>query len=210
MKFQDRADAGKQLAQKLMKYKNAPDALVIGLARGGVPVAQQIAQLLELPLDVKVVRKIGAPSNAQLAVGALTASGTIYLNKPLMEHLGLTIEGLTPAIETEKKEAVEKLHEYRGDRKALEVKDKIVILVDDGINLGTTMHAAIQSLKIHNAQKIIVAVPVASQEQLINIRREVDELICLEQPIQFIGISLAYDNFAPVSDDDVAHIMQSM
>lgn len=208
MKFIDRADAGKQLAQKLMKYKNAPDALVIGLARGGVIVAEQIARALELPLDVKVVRKIGSPSNAQLIVGALTASGTTYLNEPLMKTLGITVEALTPSIEAEKEEAVRKLHAYRGDREALEVKDKTIILVADGIASGATMHAAIVSVKMHGAKKVVVATPVASQEQLINIGREADEVICLEQPSQFIGIGLVYDNFAPVSDDDVAQIMQ--
>ena len=208
MKFQDRADAGKQLAQKLMKYKNVPDTLVIGLPRGGMVVAEQVAQLLELPLDVKVVRKIGSPSNAQLVVGALTASGTTYLNEPLMKTLGITIETLTPSIEAEKKEALRKLHAYRPDREAREIKDKTIILVDDGISSGATMHAAILAVKMHGAKKIIVAVPIASQEQLINVGREVDEVICLEQPSQFIGIGLVYDNFAPVSDDDVAQIMQ--
>ncbi len=209
MKLIDRADAGKQLAQKLIKYKNAPDTVVIGLARGGMVVAASIARPLELPLDVKVVQKIHSPSNDQLIVGALTASGTTYINEPLIKTLGITIEALTPIIEEQKKEAIRRLRVYRGDRQALEIKDKTVILVGDGITSGATMHAAILSLKMHGAKKIIVAIPVAPQEQLINIGREADEIICLERPAQFISVSLAYDNFAPVSDDDVAQIMQN-
>lgn len=210
MKFLDRADAGKQLAQKLMKYNNAPDTIVIGLPRGGVVVAYEIAQALQLPMDIKIVRKIGMPSNPELAAGALTASGTIFLNKPLMESVGITIETLAPIIEKEKKEALRRLQEYCGDRKRLEIKDKTVILVDDGIATGATMHVAIDSVKLHGAKKIIVATPVASAEEIRTLVREVDEVICLQQPDRFLGVGQVYENFAPVLDDEVADIMSKV
>ena len=192
-----------------MHYKDS-DAIVLGLPRGGMVTAYEIAKTLNLPLDMKVVRKIGAPSNPELAVGALTASGTIYLNKPLMESLGLSIDMLAPTIELEKKEALRRLKAYRGDRPPLEIKDKTIILVDDGIATGATMYAAIESVKLHGAKKVIVAVPVGSQEKLSEIIGKVDEVICLEQPSQFIAISLLYDSFAQVTDDQVIEIMQSM
>lgn len=208
MKFQDRVDAGKKLAQKLIKYKNASDAIVLGLPRGGVVVSYEIAQMLGLPMDVKIVRKIGAPSNPELAVGALTASGTIYLNKPLMESMGLTVDFLVPTIAMEKKEALRRLHVYRGDRPVLEIKDKTVILVDDGIATGATMQAAIESVRLHGAKKIIVAVPVGSPEEISRLKRSVDAVVCLYQPNILVGIGQFYEKFDQVTDDEVVAIIK--
>lgn len=210
MKFQDRVDAGKQLAQKLIKYKNAFDTIVLGLPRGGVVVSYEVAQFLDLPMDVKIVRKIGSPSNPELAVGALTASGTIYLNEPLMETMGLTVDFLVPTIEAEKKEALRRLHVYRGDRPALEIKDKTIILVDDGIATGATMQAAIESVRLHGAKKVIVAVPVGSPEEINRLKRSVDEVVCVYQPEILVGIGQFYERFDQVTDDEVVAIMESV
>lgn len=208
MNFINRVQAGQLLAKQLLKYKDAPDTLVLGLPRGGVVVSYEVAKALDLPMDINIVRKIGIPSNPELAVGALTASGTIYLNKPLMESMGLTVDMLTPIIETEKKEALRRLHTYRGDLPPLEIKDKTIILVDDGIATGATMRVAIQSVKLHGAKKIIVAVPVGSSQEVSRLKREVDEVVCLHEPEEFWGIGHFYENFAPVADEEVVELMQ--
>lgn len=208
MKFQDRVDAGKQLAQKLIAYQNAPNTIVLGLPRGGVITACEIARELGLPMDIKVVRKIGAPSNPELAIGALTASGTIYLNISLMESMGLTIDIITPTIEVEKKEALRRLKLYRGNRAPLEIKDKTVIIVDDGVATGATMYAAIKSVKLHGAKEIIIATPVASPEIVKELAQQVNTFICLYQPTDFWGISQFYGKFDQVSDDQVIDIMR--
>lgn len=208
MKFINRVQAGQLLAKQLLKYKDAPDALVLGLPRGGVVVSYEVAKALNLPMDLKIVRKIGSPSNPELAMGALTASGTIYLNKPLMESMGVTTDLLRPIIEAEKKEALRRLHLYKGGDPQVEVKDKIIILVDDGIATGATMHAAIVSLKRHGAKKIVVAVPVAPQQEIDRLKSEVQEFVCLDVPDDFWGVGQVYDDFSQVDDEQVIQIMR--
>jgi putative phosphoribosyl transferase len=208
MKFADRVDAGKQLAQKLEKYKNGTDVIVLGLARGGVVIAYEVARALGLAMDIKIVRKIGAPSNPELAVGALTASGTIYLNKPLMNSLGVTVDILAPSIEAEKKEALRRWHVYCGDQEPLEINDKTVILVDDGIATGASMEVAIQSVALHGAKKIVVAAPIIAASVVPTLTKKVSEVVSLCQPIDFWGIGQFYDSFEQVSDDQIVSIMQ--
>src|SRR5581483_10784719 len=147
MRFKDRKNAGQQLAQALAAYKDAPNTIVLGLPRGGVIVAKEIAKALNLPLDVIIARKIGAPSNPELAVGALTVGGTYYINKPLVESMGLTVDSLTPIIEAETQEAIRREEKYRTGKKPLEFKDKTIILVDDGIATGATMRVAMIAAK---------------------------------------------------------------
>ena len=172
MRFKDRVDGGKQLAVLLTKYKNNTDAIIIGLPRGGVVIAFEVSKELNLPLDIIVPRKIGAPTNPELAVGALTQEGAIVWNEALRKSLGLSPDDLKDIIAAEKKEAARRLRVYRGNRQPLNLKNKIVILVDDGIATGATMRAAISSARIQGAKFIVVAVPVSPMQVLEKIKQQ--------------------------------------
>lgn len=208
MRFKDRADAGRKLIPKLLKYKNNPDAIIIGLPRGGVITAFEIAQELRLPLDIVVPRKIGAPNNPELAVGALTEDGIPLFNDYLMERLGLVKDDVKEIIAEEKQEAQRRLALYRGNRTPLNLDNKIAILVDDGIATGATMGAAIASARARGAKKVIVAVPVSSSDVIKKIKKEVDEFICLYVPEILWGIGAFYDNFAQTKDEEVIERME--
>lgn len=207
MIFNDRADAGRQLAKHLEHYKNNPDVIVIGLPRGGVVVAAEIARALKAPLDIIVPRKIGAPGHEELAVGALTEDGIVQLNEELMQALGLSEADLTGIIEKEKKEAQRRLNLYQGNRPPLSFKKKTVILVDDGIATGATMQAAIASARAHIARKIIVAIPVGPENMIKQLDKEVDQVVCLQIPESFWGVSQFYRRFEQTSDEEVIRIM---
>jgi putative phosphoribosyl transferase len=209
MHFKDRNDAGKQLAQHLKQYKNKPNVMVIGLPRGGVVIAFEIAKALQLPLDLVVPRKIGSPYNQELAVGALTEDGTVIFNDELMESLNLKPKDVQSIITVEKKEAVRRLQKYRAGRKPLNLKDKIVILVDDGIATGATMRAAIASVRARGAKKIIVVTPVAPAELIDELRREVDDVVYLVAPSSFLGISAFYDFFPQTQDETVIELLHA-
>ncbi len=208
IRFKDRIDGGKKLAVLLASYKNNPNAIVIGLVRGGMITADQVAQALNLPLDLIVPRKISAPSSPELAVGALTQEGTIVWNNSLLKQLGLTIADLAENIEKEKKESVRRLHLYRDKRLPLNLKDKFVILVDDGIATGATMRAAIASARAQGAKKIIVAIPVSSRDALKKIEKEVDEVVCVTVPEVFWGVGGFYDIFDQTEDEEVIALMK--
>jgi len=207
--FRDRVDAGRQLAQKLMQYKNDPNAIVLGLPRGGVPVAAEVADALKLPLDIVVTRKIGAPFNEELAVGALTQDGDVIWNETIMQMNQLTPEDLSDTIAKETKEAQRRLQLYRPGRGPLELKGKTVLLIDDGIATGATMLAAIKYVKGAGAHKIIVGSPIATPDTLEKIAPLVDDVICLLITKIFLGISAFYRAFGQTSDEQVIEIMQS-
>lgn len=208
MQFIDRADAGKQLAKQLQDYANKSDVIVIGLPRGGVIPAFEVAQALNLPLDIVVPRKLGAPYNPELAVGAITEDGTIIFNESIMRQLNLSPTDLTPIIEAEKEEAARRLSLYRSSRPPLDMNGKTVLLVDDGIATGATMRAAIASARARGAKKIIVAIPVAPADTINLIKQEVDDLICLLTPIQFWGVGGFYNKFTQTTDNEVIELMQ--
>lgn len=207
-RFRDRVDGGKQLAEKLLIYKNHPDAIVLGLPRGGVITAYEVAKALELPLDIVVPRKIGAPFNPELAVGAITQEGEVVWNDSLMKSLHLKPADLTDIIAAEKKESARRLQTYRGGRPPLDLKDKIVILIDDGIATGATMRASIASVRARGCAKIVVATPLAPIDPLSKIEQEADEFVCVLMPKIFMGISAFYDEFGQTSDEEVIAIMQ--
>lgn len=207
MLFRDRVDAGKQLAQRLIGYKDKPETIVLGLPRGGVVTAYEVARILDLPLDIIVSRKIGAPHNQELAVAAIAEDGSIIINDQLMNDLGLQLDDLQNLISKEKKEAARRMKLYRADRKPLELAGKTVILVDDGIATGATMRAAITSVRSRGAKSIIVAVPVAPAESLDEIRSEVDDLICLSAPELFFGVGGFYEEFSQTEDQEVVDLM---
>lgn len=208
LRFKDRADAGKKLVQKLLHYKSDPQVVVVGLPRGGVVVAYEVARQLQVPLDIIVPRKIGTPANPELALGAITQEGEPVWNEALIKSFHIHPEDLTDIIEQEKREAARRLSLYRKSRPPLEVKNKIVILIDDGIATGATMRAAIASLRAHGAKKIIVAIPVAPLEILEQIEKDADEVICLSVPRMFFGVGQFYDSFAQTTDEEVIELMQ--
>lgn len=207
--FVDRKDGGKQLAQKLSAYKNQPDCLVIGLPRGGVVTAAEVAKELNLPLDIVVPRKIGAPFNEELAVGALAQDGQVVWNEDIMRSHHLAPEDLQDIIEKERKESHRRLSLYRSGKPPLNLKNKEVILVDDGIATGATMRAVIGFAKKEGAKKIIVAAPLATVDTLEKIEQEVDEVVVVTLPKIFLGISAFYDTFGQTEDDEVIQILQT-
>lgn len=209
MQFKDRTDAGLKLAKKLQQFKGKTDTIVLGLPRGGVVTAYAIAKNLDLPLDIVVPRKIGAPGNPELAVGAITEDGTVIINQDIMHDLGLKPLMLTETIEQEKKEAQRRLTLYRDKRPLLELAGRTVILVDDGIATGATMRAAIASVQKQGAATIIVAVPVAPPDSFNLIKNEVDTIICLLVTADFAGVGAFYNHFKQTTDGEVIKLMKN-
>ncbi len=204
MIFKDRIDAGKQLAEKLVKYKDNSKAIVLGLPRGGLPVAYEVVKKINLPLDLIVTRKIGAPENPEFALGAIDEYGQGFFNEDYSQYQ----EHINKEIEKEKKEAQRRLKLYRGDREELELKDKTAILVDDGIATGATMRAAIKSVKAKGADKVVVAVPTTARDSAEIINKEADELIYLDAPALFGAVGAFYENFGQTEDQEVIKIMR--
>lgn len=207
MTFKDRHDAGKQLVSLLTKYKKNQNAIVLGLPRGGVVTAYEIAQGLELPLDVICPRKVGAPQNPELAIGAVTETGEGYFNEDLIIRLNVSESYLSRAIEEEKKRAQFRLALYRKGRAPLNLEDKIVIIVDDGLATGATMKAAIQSVQKMGAQSVVVAVPVSPPETLKDIEAMVDEVACVDTPIFFQAVGQFYEEFGQTEDEEVIKLL---
>lgn len=207
MFFTKRQEAGEQLAKKLSEYKDR-DAIVYALPRGGVVLGFEVAKALHLPLDIVITRKIGHPDNPEYAVCAITESGDAYCNES--EKLLLDQKWLTQEIEKEKREASRRRQVYFGDRKHILAKDKIVIIVDDGIATGLTIFAAIQSLKKEYPKKVIVAVPVAPHDIIVKIKKEVDEVVVLEDAKQYLGaVGAYYRDFPQVNDEEVVELLKS-
>lgn len=208
MVFKDRMDAGRKLAERLMSHANQKDAIVIGLPRGGVVVAFEVAKKLHLPLDIIISRKIGMPGQPEFAVGAITADGKEVFDQRLIQSFELERKDLEKIIEAEKKEILRRMRVYRPGRAELNLKNKTVILVDDGIATGMTMQATLLSARGLGAKRVIVAVPVIPQDQIKPLERLADELIYLDAPINFGAISIFYQNFSQVNDDQVIELMQ--
>lgn len=208
MLFLDRVDAGQKLALKLEKYKNKKDSIVIGLPRGGVVTAYEVAMALNLPIDVIITRKIGAPHQPELALGALTQDGKPIIDYNLANMVGATEQQISGVVEIERLELKRRLDIYRNDKPELDLMGKTVILVDDGIATGSTMRAAIISARAIGAKRVVVAVPVAPADTIKNLANQVDELICLYVPDTFFGVGGFYQNFEQVSDNQVIDILK--
>lgn len=208
MSFRDRVDAGQQLARKLEHYTHS-DCIVLGLPRGGVVLAAEVAKALNKPMDILAVRKIGAPMNRELAVGAVAPNNVLVLNQYLIRNLGIDQETLRPLIEREKAELNRRLQYFRGRRPFPDLKDKTVILVDDGLATGASARAAIQAAKAMGAERIVLGVPVGAHSTVSDLRREVDELICLEAPELFEAVSHWYVNFPQVDDSQVIGLLEA-
>ncbi len=205
--FSHRKQAGQLLAKQLKDYANRPDVLVLALPRGGVPVAFEIAVALNLPLDVCLVRKLGVPGQPELAMGAIGMGGVVVLNQGVVQwrHIPNSVIEVVKATENEELERRERT--YRGNRPLPDVVNRTVILVDDGVATGSTLRAAIATVGEWGAAKIVVAIPVAPPSTCREIKREVDQLICLETPQLFYSISLWYQDFTQTSDTQVCDLL---
>jgi len=206
--FKDRVDAGQKLAQKLLHYKNHPDSIVIGLPRGGVVLSSEVAKKLELPMDIVCPRKLGAPSNPEYAIGAITETGEGIFNQEAFSYLQITDDYLNQIIEEEKQQAKKRLDIYRKGMGPRILKNKVVIIVDDGLATGSTMKAAIVSVRAEKAKKIVAAIPVSPIDTYKEIHAMVDEIVCLSTPPLFQAVGQFYINFGQTLDEDVIEIMQ--
>ncbi|HZQ10194.1 MAG TPA: phosphoribosyltransferase [Anaerolineae bacterium] len=207
-KFLDRREAGQRLAEKLIALKGQSAVIVLGIPRGGIVVADEIAQALDAPLDVFITRKIGAPFNHELALGAVASDGTVFLDQALIHQLHIPRILVEHERKKQLREIARRVSLYRGSRAPLIVENKIVILVDDGIATGSTTIAALRALRKQNPQRIILAVPVAPRPSLPILRAECDELVILDSPEPFVAVGLFYEDFGQVTDDKVVEILR--
>jgi putative phosphoribosyl transferase len=208
MIFKDRTDAGRKLAARLTRYADREDVLVLALPRGGVPVAYEVARELKAPLDVFLVRKLGVPGHEELAMGAIASGGVRVINEDLVNYLGIPDEVIDAIAAVEQRELERRAVAYRDNRTPLDVKDRVVILIDDGLATGSTMRAAAASLRLQKPRRIVVAVPVSSPETCEEFRREVDEIVCAVTPTHFQGVGLWYKNFSQTSDEEVRQLLK--
>lgn len=205
-RFKDRADAGAKLASALEHHRGS-GALVLGLPRGGVPVAYQVATHLELPLDIIVARKLGAPGQEELALGAVTADGTVYRNEELIRQLGVQDAYLSRVIAEQSAEAHRREERFRAGSRPLYLKGRSVILVDDGLATGATMRAALRALRRAKVGHLTVAIPIGARTTCEALAAEVDELVCLDQPLFFHAVGAHYDHFDQTEDDEVERLL---
>jgi predicted phosphoribosyltransferase len=205
-RYADRATAGDALADGLAYYRGA-DVLVLGLPRGGVPVAARIAEELDGELDVLVARKLPSPISQELAIGAVTADGERYLNEGLISELGVSDTFLDAVTGVQRAEARRREQQFRGGRPGPRITGRIVLLVDDGLATGATMHAAARSVRKQNPAHLIVAAPVGSREACEALAAEADEVVCPWQPEPFGAVGLYYRDFAQTSDAEVQEIL---
>jgi putative phosphoribosyl transferase len=209
MLFEDRREAGKALAQELAPFKGQDNVIVLGIPRGGVVVGHEIAEALDLPLDVYITRKIGAPRNPELAIGAVASDGTLILDHELANRLGVSQDYIDRESERQTQEIKRRTSEYRGELPDLELKGKVVILADDGVATGATTLATIQAIRAQEPAKLVLAVPVGPRDTIQRLRREVDELYCLHAPEIFWAVGAFYNVFDQTSDEEVKTLLQS-
>lgn len=205
--FRDRKEAGDVLAEQLTSYRDRDDVIVLGLARGGVPVGYQVASALQAPLDVFLVRKLGVPQWEELAMGALASGGGVVVNDSLVRNLGISDEQMAVAIERETEELHRRERAYRGDRPPLELADKIVILVDDGIATGASMLAAVRAVRTAGPSKVVVAVPVGPPSACRTLATEADDVVCATMPPGFEAVGQVFADFHQVTDDEVRELL---
>jgi putative phosphoribosyl transferase len=206
--FKDRKAAGQFLALELAAYANRPEVLVLGLPRGGVPVAFEIAKALNAPLDIFVVRKLGVPGQEELAMGAIASGGVRVLNQDIVRHRLVSNQAIEQVTANEQQELERREHLYRGDRPFPIVNGRTVIVVDDGLATGATMRAAVVALRKQQPASIIIAVPVSPPETYQELQAEVDKIICAFIPNDLNSVGSCYDNFPPTSDTEVRNLLE--
>lgn len=207
--FNNRVHAGRLLAEDLLKYADRDDVIVLGLPRGGVPVAYEVARKLRAPLDVLVVRKLGVPGYEELAMGAIASGGVQVIDHDMMRTLGIPRAALEAEAAVQRQELQRRELTYRGHAGTPEIEGRIVILVDDGIATGSTIRAAVQALRQQHPKQVIVAVPVAARESCTELKPLVDNLVAFETPGDFRGVSQWYADFSQTTDDEVTQALAS-
>lgn len=208
-RFRDRRDAGQQLAAKLAQYESDPNVIVLGLPRGGVPVAFEIAAALHVLLDVFVVRKLGVPDHRELAMGAIASGGVRVLNRDVVDSLQISPMVIDAIARQEQIELERQERLYRDDAAPRDFTGRTAILVDDGLATGSSMRAAVAALRQLQPARVVVAVPVGAVDTCRQLRREADEVICLYTPEPFRAVSLWYDEFYQTSDHEVRHLLEA-
>lgn len=205
--FQDRKDAGRRLAEKLAKYRGLPNLLVLGLPRGGVPVAFEVAQSLASPLDIFVVRKLGVPGREELAMGAIASGGIVIRNDVVIHGLAISDKLFATAIERERDELDRRERVCRGNRELVNATDRVVILIDDGLATGASMLAALQAVRVHRLARLVVAVPVAAAQTIERIRGLADDIVAVMVARNLGGVGQWYDDFRQTSDAEVRELL---
>lgn len=208
MQFRNRTDAGRQLGEALQpRYGDRGDVLVLALPRGGVPVASEVARKLHAPLDIFVVRKLGVPGHEELAMGAIATGGAIVFNEEVVRNLGIPRYAIERVIERERAELDRRERDYRGDRPAPDIEGRTVIVVDDGLATGATMHAAVQAVRALKPAAIVVAVPAAASSTCSRLRAFADDVVCLITPEPFYAVSAWYEDFSQTTDEEVYNLV---
>jgi putative phosphoribosyl transferase len=205
--FRDRGEAGRRPAAALSDRAGRDDILVLGLPRGGVLVASEVARALAAPLDVFLVRRLGVPGHGELAMGAIASGGVRILNEEVIRMFGLTEQSIAEVAAQEQRELERRERVYRKDRPTLEVGGRTVILVDDGLATGSTMNAAVLAVRAQHPRELIVAVPVGTRESCEALRGQVDEVVCLSTPESFGAVSDWYDDFTQTTDEEVLELL---
>jgi putative phosphoribosyl transferase len=205
--FQDRREAGQVLAEELAPYRGRDDLLVLGLARGGVPVGWEVASRLGAPLEVFLVRKLGVPQWQELAMGAIATGGGVVVNDSLVHNLGISEEQLAAAIERETEELHRREQAYRGGRPPIDIAGKTVILVDDGIATGASMRAAVRAVRAAEPAQVVVAVPVGPPSACRELAEEADDVVCATMPPGFEAVGQVFEDFHQVTDDEVRELL---
>ena len=204
--FEDRRDAGRKLGELLLNHPIVADAIVLALPRGGVPVGAEVARILDLPLDVFVVRKLGVPGHEELAMGAIASGGARVMNDDVLLRYGISSVEVGVVIAREAAELKRREGQYRGH--GFSIQGRSVIVVDDGLATGATMRAAVAALRQLAARRILIAVPVGSPETCDIIRRKVDDLICVERPDDFEAVGQCYADFGQTTDEEITELLQ--
>jgi predicted phosphoribosyltransferase len=207
MYFRDRGEGGRLLASRLARYAGRSDVIVLGLPRGGIPVASEVARSIEAPLDVFVVRKLGVPGHEELAMGAIAASSVRVLDQGVIRALGVSEAQIAAVVAQESRELERRERAYRDGRPAPDVRGRTVILVDDGLATGSTMRAAVRALRQHGPSSIVVAVPVGAPETCREFSDEVDEVVCAITPEPLYGVGMWYEDFHQTSDEEVRELL---
>ena len=206
LQFRDRLEAGRLLGEELTR-RRLQDALVLGLPRGGVPIAAEVARAIHAPLDVFIVRKLGVPGHEELAMGAIASGGVRVMNQDVLRHIPVPQKSIDAVAAREEQELIRRERSYRGNRPPLDVSGKNVIVVDDGLATGSTMRAAVAALRNMNPASILVAVPVAAPQTVDEFRRDSIDIVALRTPEPFEAVGLWYENFSQTSDEEVQEIL---
>ncbi|MGZ6601191.1 MAG: phosphoribosyltransferase, partial [Gaiellaceae bacterium] len=207
-RFRDRSEAGRLLAERLRGSAHGADVVVLGLPRGGVTVAFEIARALDVPLDIFLVRKLGVPGYEELAFGAIATGGMRVLNKPVLEKLTIPSEWIEAIDAKERRELERRERDYRGERPPPDLAGRTVILVDDGLATGATMLAAVRAVRLDEPSRVVVAVPVADPEVCRSLGVEADEVVCLRTPERLGAVGLWYEDFRQTSDEEVRELLR--